>query len=69
MPSRSVAAENHDAHSPSISRPGSLLPIARGSQPTAVANAVIKMGDRRSETPRTEVSRPHDCRSLSTICS
>ena len=45
------------AMGPSISRPGSPLPMASGRQAGAVTNAVIKIGANRSEAPRIAVSR------------
>src|SRR6266404_6686400 len=44
---------------PSISRPGSPLPIANGSRPSPVTKAVIRMGASRSEAPRRAVSNSH----------
>ena len=37
---------------PSISRPGSPVPLARGSRPSAVTSAVMRIGARRSLAPR-----------------
>ena len=41
---------------PSISRPGSPLPIASGRRPSAVTSAVMRIGPRRSSAPRMAVS-------------
>ena len=54
---------------PSISRPGSPLPIAIGSNPSAATSAVIRTGSSLSEAPRSAVSRPHDAPSAETRCS
>ena len=44
---------------PSISRPGSPLPSASGSRPSAVTSAVIRIDGRRSAAPRSAVSSAH----------
>ena len=54
---------------PSISRPGSPLPIANGSSPRPVTNAAIKIGASLSEAPRSAVSNPQIMPSTLTKCS
>src|SRR5262249_31179358 len=52
-----------------ISRPGSPLPMAIGSRPSAATSAVIRTGTRRSDAPRSAVASPQGSPSTVTRCS
>ena len=57
------------AMGPSISRPGSPLPIASGRSPSAVTRAVMRIGTSRSDAPRIAASIPQVSPSTATRCS
>jgi hypothetical protein len=57
------------AMGPSISRPGSFMPMASGSKPNAVTMDVMRIGARRSPAPAMAAAGPHRTPSVPTMCS